>query len=60
VFQSLPAQLGLSQMQSFLTAMKINRGWQSSFWLLVLVTLWLSLIPVDQVPKAFNFWDKAQ
>ena len=26
----------------------------------MLATLWLSLIPVDQVPKAFSFWDKAQ
>ena len=34
--------------------------WRMSFWLLVLATLWLSLIPVDQVPKAFSFWDKAQ
>ncbi|MBK9571244.1 MAG: VanZ family protein [Rhodoferax sp.] len=40
--------------------MTINRFWRSSFWLLVLVTLWLSLIPVDLVPKAFSFWDKAQ
>ncbi len=28
--------------------------------MMVLSTLWLSLIPVDQVPTAFNFWDKAQ
>lgn len=47
-------------MQSFQMAMTINRFWRSSFWLLVLVTLWLSLIPVDLVPKAFSFWDKAQ
>lgn len=40
--------------------MTINRFWRASFWLFVLVTLWLSLIPVDQVPKAFSFWDKAQ
>jgi VanZ family protein len=25
-----------------------------------LATHWLSLIPIDQVPSAFNFWDKAQ
>lgn len=25
-----------------------------------MVTVWLSLVPVDQVPSAFNFWDKAQ
>jgi VanZ family protein len=34
--------------------------WKSSFWLLVLITLWLSLIPADQIPSAFHFWDKAQ
>jgi len=34
--------------------------WKLSFWLLVLVTLWLSLIPAVQVPSAFHFWDKAQ
>lgn len=47
-------------MQSFLTAMTINLFWRLSFWLLVLATLWLSLIPADQVPSAFSFWDKAQ
>ncbi len=40
--------------------MTINYLWRSSFWLLVLATLWLSLIPADLVPKAFSFWDKAQ
>jgi len=34
--------------------------WKVSFWTLVLVTLWLSLIPAEQVPSAFHFWDKAQ
>lgn len=34
--------------------------WRSSFWLLVLATLWLSLVPSYQVPSALNFWDKAQ
>lgn len=34
--------------------------WSGSFWTLVLITLWLSLIPADQVPSAFHFWDKAQ
>ena len=34
--------------------------WKASFWTLVLVTLWLSLVPVDQIPSAFSFWDKAQ
>lgn len=33
---------------------------KSSFWLLVLITLWLSLVPGDRVPSVFNFWDKAQ
>ena len=33
---------------------------KSSFWLLLLITLWLSLIPGDQVPSALHFWDKAQ
>lgn len=27
---------------------------------MVLTTLWLSLVPADQVPSAFHFWDKAQ
>lgn len=40
--------------------MTINLLWRWSFWLLLSVTLWLSLIPVDQVPSAFSFWDKAQ
>jgi VanZ family protein len=34
--------------------------WKSCFWLLLLGTLWLSLVPVDQIPSAFSFWDKAQ
>jgi VanZ family protein len=34
--------------------------WKASFWTLVLITLWLSLVPVEQVPSAFHFWDKAQ
>ena len=34
--------------------------WRLSFWSLTLITLWLSLIPADQVPSAFHFWDKAQ
>ena len=34
--------------------------WRGSFWSLVLLTLWLSLVPADQVPSAFHFWDKAQ
>lgn len=31
-----------------------------SFWALLLITLWLSLIPVNQIPPQFHFWDKAQ
>ena len=38
----------------------INLRWKSSFWLMVLITLWLSLVPGDQVPSVLNFWDKAQ
>nr|WP_319566524.1 VanZ family protein [uncultured Rhodoferax sp.] len=34
--------------------------WRWSFWGLVLVTLWLSLIPSEQVPQGLHFWDKAQ
>ena len=34
--------------------------WRSSFWVLVSVTLWLSLIPEDQIPSVLSFWDKAQ
>lgn len=37
-----------------------NLFWKSSFWLLILVTLWLSLVPADQVPSVLSFWDKAQ
>jgi len=33
---------------------------KTAFWTLVLVTLWLSLIPADQVPSSLHFWDKAQ
>jgi VanZ family protein len=34
--------------------------WRTSFWLLVLGTLWLSLVPAAQIPSAISFWDKAQ
>lgn len=34
--------------------------WKCSFWTLVLITLWLSLIPANQVPSQLHFWDKAQ
>lgn len=47
-------------MPLFQMEMMIKQFWTSCFWLLLLATLWLSLIPVDQVPSAFNFWDKAQ
>jgi VanZ family protein len=30
------------------------------FWLLLLLTLWFSLIPGNQVPSQLHFWDKAQ
>ena len=34
--------------------------WRTAFWALVAVTLWMSLVPVDQIPSTFHFWDKAQ
>lgn len=37
-----------------------NKFWKTAFWTLVLATLWLSLMPAEQIPSAFNFWDKAQ
>ena len=33
---------------------------RGAFWILLLATLWLSLVPVDQLPSEFRFWDKAQ
>jgi VanZ family protein len=39
---------------------RIQFIWKLCFWTLVLITLWLSLIPAEQVPSAFHFWDKAQ
>jgi hypothetical protein len=41
-------------------AMTSNAFWKLSFWGGLTVTVWLSLVPVDQLPSAFNFWDKAQ
>ena len=40
--------------------MSTDRLWKSLFWALVLATLWLSLVPVQHIPAAFSFWDKAQ
>lgn len=37
-----------------------NGLWRAAFWVLVLATLWLSLMPVERLPVAFHFWDKAQ
>jgi hypothetical protein len=34
--------------------------WRSAFWLLLLGTFYLSLIPSQHIPTAFSFWDKAQ
>ena len=34
--------------------------WRWSFFTLLLLTLWLSLIPANQVPSTMVFWDKAQ
>jgi len=40
--------------------MTIRLLWRAAFWTLVLVTVWLSLVPVHQLPTDFHFWDKAQ
>lgn len=37
-----------------------NRLWKAVFWVLVLATLWLSLMPAERIPSTFHFWDKAQ
>jgi VanZ family protein len=34
--------------------------WKLSFWSLLVLTLWLSLIPVSQLPSELHFWDKAE
>lgn len=34
--------------------------WKTAFWLLVVLTVVMSLIPVEQVPSTLVFWDKAQ
>ena len=39
---------------------RLTLFWRWSFWALVLATLWLSLIPSEQVPQGLHFWDKAQ
>lgn len=33
---------------------------QAVFWACVLATIFLSLVPVELLPQAFNWWDKAQ
>jgi len=33
---------------------------QAAFWAFVLGTVFLSLVPVEFLPQAFNWWDKAQ
>lgn len=38
----------------------LSTFWKLSFWTLVFITLWLSLIPASQIPSGLNFWDKAQ
>lgn len=40
--------------------MPMHRLWRAAFWLLLAATLWLSLVPVAQVPAGLAFWDKAQ
>lgn len=37
-----------------------NRPLRGVFWVLVLATLWLSLMPAERIPSTFHFWDKAQ
>lgn len=32
----------------------------TTFWAFVLGTVFLSLVPVEHVPQALNWWDKAQ
>jgi len=50
----------LQMLPSMTELAKFHLFWKATFWMLVLATLWLSLIPVDQVPTVFSFWDKAQ
>jgi VanZ family protein len=33
---------------------------QVAFWMCVLITVFLSLVPVERLPQAFHWWDKAQ
>lgn len=33
---------------------------QIAFWACVLSTVFLSLVPVERLPQAFHWWDKAQ
>ena len=33
---------------------------QAAFWVCMLGTAFLSLVPVELLPQAFNWWDKAQ
>jgi VanZ family protein len=34
--------------------------WKVAFWLLVALTVVMSLVPGEQVPQTLVFWDKAQ
>ncbi len=34
--------------------------WRLSFCTLLLVAMWLALVPADQLPSTFYFWDKAE
>jgi len=38
----------------------LSTFWKVSFWTLIFITLWLSLVPANQVPSGLNFWDKGQ
>ena len=47
-------------LRSLLNTTTVHWFWCVTFWLLVVVTLCMSLVPVVHVPSAFSFWDKAQ
>lgn len=40
--------------------MTATLAWTVPFWAFVVVTLWLSLVPVSQLPSELHFWDKAE
>jgi len=46
------------KMQHFL--LSARSAWRLCFLVLLLTTLYLSLVPVQHLPRALNFWDKAE